>query len=297
MLTQRLGSLVLILLLISCLIPASAAAEQALPEDMDQDYITEAIVMFINSSFSDILVREVTYEDVDVHSAYKIYVGTNVFEIATNRYEEIKSHLERGTFIFEVPVKMDNNTFVANVQIVLPMSELAYEVMSEKEIAMYEKKVGTWDVSAVFVYSSDMPFEDYYEKTANVSGINHIRPLLVGSLPGFRMAVALYPDEAGDIDILVPTAPQMVNWDALGLTAEEHAGRPLNYYEIKERALHIQTWTSESIGGFPDGLETVVIVEERASMSAPLIIVVFILCAMIAVVYVLMRKNTRFITR
>ncbi|MCL1912804.1 MAG: hypothetical protein FWG10_02690 [Eubacteriaceae bacterium] len=57
-------------------------------------------------------------------------------------------------------------------------------------------------------------------------------PLLVGGLPYFKMAVALYPGDNGEIGNLAVIAPHAADWESLGL---ERTGSNMvfDYAEIK----------------------------------------------------------------
>ena len=159
------------------------------------------------------LTREITPEDVDFDNAYKIYVGTNIFDLQTINYHEILSHLEDGVYVYEIPIRIGELTFIANAQLQTPIAEDDYErvsaLLSADALAAYEERAGTWVVSVLREYNAENPFLDYYDTAARVSGVHHARPILVGALPGFTQAVALYPDEAGNVGMLVPTARRL----------------------------------------------------------------------------------------
>jgi len=249
---KRLLVLAMILCIQVILFPSFVLAldhETVLPADMDQALIADTIVSWINTLHSDILPKEITPEDIDLRNAYKIYVGTNIFTIKSNNFDEIVECLESGIYIFEVPVRVGEMTFVANIQIINPLDDLACQVLTEEQIASHEKRVGKWDVSVLSAYNAETPFVDYYETAANITGINHILPVLVGGLPGLTMAVAIYPDADGDIGKLAILQPQAVEWRALGLSASAYDGKAIDYKEIKERALLIPPPNPNLTGG------------------------------------------------
>ena len=219
-----------------------------LPKDMDEEQIVKSIVSFINS-FSDTIERKISEDDVDLSKAFKIYIGTNIFKEDTNNYYEILSILESGEYIFEVPVRVGDDTYVANIQRLNPMPDYANELFSPEELDEYEKKVGTWDVTAVYEYLSDSPFISYYETAQKISGIVDYQPILVGTLPCIRFAVALYPDDTGNIGKLILTNPAAVSWDDLGLNRFEYQNKALDYTAIKDRALKVPSVDNELSGG------------------------------------------------
>ena len=237
MLTRNMCIYLIIVVLVFVLFPTWVFADYGatgMPEDMDVEYIVERIVAITNGHI-DSLERMVTREDIDLSGAYKIYLE-NVFNLPVTDFNDVKEILEKGVYIFEVPIKIGENTYVANLQLVGPVDDRdeALRLLGAEWLADYEKRVGTWDVSVVYAYLADSPFKDYYETASNISNIRGIQPLLVGGLPGFRMLVAIYPDESGNMSIIVPTVNDVVQWDALGMSRSEYEGKALDYATIKE---------------------------------------------------------------
>jgi len=84
--------------------------------------------------------------------AKKIYVGTDVFVLGASNLRDLKGMLEKGTYIFEVPVHVGECTFVANISRLLPGTEERYALLEDPE--GYKAKVGTknWDITALHMY-------------------------------------------------------------------------------------------------------------------------------------------------
>ena len=185
----------------------------------DTEEMKEEIVNFINSSYYGEIPYSLTTDDIDFSGAYKIFVDTNIFEIPTNNYDELLSILEAESVrIYEVPVFFDNgDVYVANLQINLPLDKNAYDVMTEGEIKSYLSTVGSWSVSVMSQYSKeDGNYIEYNEMLK--SEIEEFGPpILVGSLPYFRDAVALFRNPDGNIGKVVPLNPSLVEWDKLFL--------------------------------------------------------------------------------
>ena len=288
---KRLFVIALIICIQVCFFPSFVLAldhETVLPADMDQALITDTIVTWINTLHSDILPKEITPGDIDLRSAYKIYVGTNIFTIKSNNYDEIVECLESGIYIFEVPVRVGEMTFVANIQIINPLDDLAYQVLTEEQIASHEKRVGKWDVSVLSLYDAEAPFVDYDETAANITGIKDIQPVLVGGLPGLTMAVAIYPDADGDIGKMAILQPNAVAWDALGLTASAYAGKAIDYEEIKERALLIPSPNPNLTGGVIGGARDT----EKSGWTVPVVCIASIAVFLAGASIFLIAKRT-----
>jgi len=234
MLRNKFIMLTLVFCLLCTLFPVSAYSitpDLEYPADMDRDYIVNKFVDSVNRLYAEELPRKATKEDVNLLKAFKIYVGTDVFAMETNNFLEVKSNLEKGSFIFEVPMYIEDKTFVANIQRILPATKEDYAMMVDPK--GYEAKVGTWDISVISGYfPPDSQFLNYYVTARSVSKNTDKIPLLVGGLPFFRTAVALYPDNNGEIDKLVTLTPHATDWEALGLVRRE-SNTDLEYSKIK----------------------------------------------------------------
>jgi len=243
-----------------------------LPTDMDQAYIVEQILELSNS-FPNQLDREVTKSDIDLTKAYKIYVGTNIFELHTTNYNEILEQMEQGDIIYEVPILIGNDTVIANIERVMPVRDEVRHLMLADDLVSYEKRVGTWGASSVSVYS-DESFADYYETASRVSGRTDVPPVLLGGLPGFRMAVAIYPDKLGNIGELVLTRPESAAWDSLGLSRAEYENKALDYSVAKNSVLNISPSAPGVVGGY-DGANHIGMI----IMLLPMAVIAFVVFA------------------
>ena len=248
--------LILITTIAFAILPKALKADgytTVLPENMDREYVAERAVLMING-YHDLLEREVTISDVDLSRAYKIYVGTNIFELPTSRYDEIVAYLEEETYIFLVPVTIGDHTFTANIATVSPVrDEVRHLFASEEALAEYESRVGTWGVSAAFAYSNE-EFCDYYETAARVSGRTDVQPILIGALPGYSMAVALYPDADGNAGEIAVINPKAASWDALKLSQSEYENKTITYATAKESSSRIRRASNpDTAGGFGGG--------------------------------------------
>jgi hypothetical protein len=150
-------------------------------------------------------------------------------------------------------VTLGGYTFVANVQIVTPLPEEVLHLLTQDAIERHNNMVGTWDVSAIHVFSLDDPYRSYYAIASEITGERSIKPILVGGLPGFRLPVAIYPDNVGNIGTIVPTYPSLVDWNALRLDVmddtQDSVSFVLDYQDIRERALAIPPIEAGLSGG------------------------------------------------
>ena len=247
---KRFCIIMLVLCAAATVIPLSLFAQNyvtELPEDMDKEYIIERIVSMADG-FIDGLRPVVTRDDVDLSKAYKIYVGGNIFRLPTNNLSEIVAFLEGSHIIYLVPVKIGGDTFVANISRRMPVNDNLRRVLSVEELMEFEERVGTWIVSGMEGYAEG-EIENYYERAARVSGRTDVQPILVGGQPGFRLTIALYPDDAGNVGEIVAVRPASVAWDSLGLSREEYENKPIRYDVAKEAVLSIPPSNPELTGG------------------------------------------------
>ncbi|MDR0520085.1 MAG: hypothetical protein LBG82_08590 [Clostridiales Family XIII bacterium] len=222
-------------LLISSALPVFAAESSAeYPSDMDVGHLKSEIASFINgTSFAEELSIKARSSDVDFSKAVKVFVDTNIMDFKTNNFNEIKMLLEKESdAIFEVPVCVDGHYFMANIQREIPLTGEKRKLLDEAQLKEYDSKAGKWIVSSAGQFESKKEYETYYEgMTAGYTDKEH---LLVGGLPYFHLAVAIFPDSEGEIGELVPTAPDAVPWETFGLSYDKKTELPkLDYKKIK----------------------------------------------------------------
>ncbi len=175
-----------------------AAVAATVPED-NLDELKNEIVAMANDLYGMDLCRAVTEADIDFDLVQKIYTDTNIFELETTSYTEISRALNNGTYIYELPIYVGNDTIIVNIQKGLPLNPDAEFTAEEREEVL--RNVGKWMVSATFYYKDTAI--DYNSQIAAI-GESAEDVLLVGSLPYFRTVVAIASDEQGEVTKLIP---------------------------------------------------------------------------------------------
>lgn len=207
-----------------------------LPSDMDTKKLTGEIVdMMNNGTFSKEIPRQIDSKDVDFSKAFKIYIDTDIFALKTNNFNEVQATLEKGTYIFYVPIYFENgDVYLFDICRPNPLPSNANELMTPEMIKEYQSTVGKWSVIGMEQYlAKENPFPDYYASLKSVIDKSGTLPLLVGSLPYFRLVVAVFPDKEGNIDELYPYTPAAVDWERLGLD-QKKVGEGYDYNTVKE---------------------------------------------------------------
>lgn len=184
------------MLCLACIISTAFAATT---ED-DLSLLTAEIVTMANELYGTELNQQITPNDIDFDLAQKIYTDTNIFELETTSFEEISGVLNSGSYIYELPIHINNDTIIANIQKGLPLNPEADFTNEEREEVL--SKVGKWFVSAM-MYCKDTTV-DYSAQIASVIQDNTTDVLLVGSLPYFKTAVAISSNEQGEVSSLIP---------------------------------------------------------------------------------------------
>ena len=193
-------------IMLCCTFSISAAAATE-PED-NLDELKPEIVAMTNDLYGMDLCRAVTEADIDFDLAQKIYTDTNIFELETTSYTEISEALNNGTYIYELPIYVGNDTIIVNIQKGLPLNPNVEFTTEEREEVL--SNVGKWIVSATFYYEDTTI--DYNSQITSATGENITDALLVGSLPYFRTVVAITSNEQGKVAKLIPlTSPYGVN--------------------------------------------------------------------------------------
>ncbi len=225
-------------------IPALAA-----DTEMEIGNLTDSIIETSNNLLENQLPRPLSENDIDYSLAYKIYVDTNVFQIDTNDAETITKALEAGNYIYELPIYVNDSTVIVNISKGLPLDPNVEFTESEKQKIL--ENVGKWGVSAVKFYSGEIV--DY--KAIIEESVNEVpnETLLVGGLPNFKYAVALLPNEKGEISTLVPLS-EVPNIQKIARAKTSTSTNAYDYNQTKNYVNTLPVSKADEAGGygFPD---------------------------------------------
>jgi hypothetical protein len=215
---------------------------EKMPADMDQNAVRNEIVDEINTTFANDIPRKATLEDVDLSKSYKFYIVDSIGDLGSNNFEAVRKKLEKGVYIYEVPVFFGDSTYVANIQRYdQPLSVESAKLMTPEMIVDYERTLGTWALSVTYQYLPDTPFHDYYEMAAKSTGIRDTLPLLVGGIAPIHHPVALFPDKNGIISKLVYTKNLLPDEMGGGDLKKEGISYPVfDYEKAKDTILVLQ---------------------------------------------------------
>lgn len=215
--------------------------------------ISDEIVRVVNEIYENKGIK-VKAEDIDYSKAYKVYVDTNIFRLSTNKADKIKETLEKGNYIYLLPIDVSDGTIVANLQKGLPLSENSKKVLSLEEQQEVLDNVGKWIVSSVYFYENGNLKFDYERKLKSLIGVIPENTMLVGSLPIFEDVVALIPNEDGIIESIVPLSTLTKEKDLINYSTKNNS-YIYSYKQIKEIANDLP-YADPNIAGEAANIET-----------------------------------------
>lgn len=271
--------LLVVLMTVVLSIPALAAAD-------DLSGLTDTIVTSVNGLLSDKLSRKVTSNDINYDNAFKVYVGVDVFKMETTNISELKNALEAGGYIYELPLYIDGDTILVDIAKGQPLNNNAEFTEEEKENIIANE--GKWQVTAVKYYRNEIV--NYATEVSAKIGKVPEGAILVGGLPRFRFAVALIPDENGEVVGLLPLS-KISGVEKLQ-TFKSADQNFYNYKEIKEYINKLPPANPDEAGSF--GFLDVEAPDSNHTMTYVAIIVVIILCAL-TVIFIVYRKKAKII--
>jgi hypothetical protein len=207
-------------------------AADTVPKEIGNNIMKEKIVNFANTSA--LVQQEISTDDVDFLKAVKVYLDTDIFKLKTNSVKEMVSALEKGEYIYCIPIPVNKTTtLVAILSIGLPLAPDADEVLTEQQIREIVDNEGKWIVEGVQLYDKENPYVDYYAEASRISGIKNVKPYLLGGLNHYDMPVALFPDENNNISKMIPMYPNAVEWSDLGIIKPASKEIVFNFSEVK----------------------------------------------------------------
>lgn len=239
-----------ILIAISVVLGMANPTNAAANVNDDLSGLVKEIMDTSNDLYQDKLSREVTEADIDFGSAYKIYVGTNIFKADIESVEEIPEAFGDTGYIYELPIYIDSSTLIVNIAKGEPLNESAEFTEEERENIL--NNVGKWQVTAIKYYENEII--NYASELEGIIGYIEEDAVLVGGLPRFRYAVALLPNDSGLIDGLVPLSdvPGLENINSL----RSDSDNIYNYNEVKEYINQLPEPADDEAGayGFLDNI-------------------------------------------
>ncbi|MEF9921458.1 MAG: hypothetical protein RR444_10615 [Oscillospiraceae bacterium] len=164
------------------------------------EYLSNTVVETANELFNTEISRQITESDVDFSKAYKIYVDTNVFQLETDSKSIMLQELEKGNFIYELPIYIDGSTLIVNIAKGQPLNQNAEFTDTEKQKII--DNVDKWQVTAIKYYDGEII--DYRNDINTAMGVETNNAILIGGLPNFKYAVALIADNNDNITTLIP---------------------------------------------------------------------------------------------
>lgn len=164
-------------------------------EKTEFEYLKDEAIRKINESGPrSELDRDATNTDLDFDKAYRVYANSNLFTERTDSAEEIKGLLENGSYIWQVPVFIGNDTvlvdFYKNTEINADIPEDAKQILQET--------LGQWQVGAMYVYDNcSVDFQNVLKESlesVDLSADDYSCEFVSG-LPGIRYPVAVVFDQ------------------------------------------------------------------------------------------------------
>jgi hypothetical protein len=227
------------LAIILLLIPGMAFGQADTNPEFNQNVARAEIINTVSGNEEYGTSEYLSPSEIEILRIVKVYIDTNVFALEANGFDAITGALETGNYIYVVYFSIDGKLFDADMSVGQMPSEETIQRIREREgeyaeqiIAGALENAGKWHITRYGMHDSPIDL-DYYEQAAAASGITDREPIFVGGLPQIRYPVALYSNELGEIDVIVPLSRASFPWEKLGMDRPEDPVA-LDYAEVKE---------------------------------------------------------------
>lgn len=268
-------TLIVLSLFISLMFVFSVVANAADIEDNFGKTMSEQIVNDVNTLYG----ISITEKSINYEKAVKVYVDTNIFDLATNNFVEMRKILESGNYVYVLPIYTDSGTIVITFQRGLPLNSAAKSVLTLEEQNEIITNEGHWIISALTIYR-DNAYNEYLTVLTSRIEKSPEDVLLVGSLPVFEDVVALVSNDKGSIEQIIPVTNYEYNYSLL-VSAEKSDG-VYSYSKVKSLYNeHKDEWAfndEDSAGG------TGIVPDDNSTCYIALFGVLFVLVAMTMIV-------------
>lgn len=252
--------------------------------DNNLEELTDSIVTTVNDLLNEKLSREVTATDVDFDNAFKIYVGVNVFKIDTTNIDELRGAFGDNDYIYEVPIYIDGDTILVNLSKGQPLDTSVEFTDEERQEIL--ANIGKWQITAVKYYPNEIV--NYTTEISEKIGEIPEGTIFIGGLPRFRYAVALLPNENGDVQGLVPLS-KIPGEENLSIFQSDSNKKVYNYVQIRQYINQLPPPSQNEAGGF--GFLDVESLAKNKDVSYELIIMS--VAGMISIAFVVYRKKIK----
>ncbi len=244
--------------------------------------------------------------DIDIDSAVKIYVDTDIFALNTVDETAIMNALNDGTHMWVLDINIGNTTYEVNISKGLPLNEEAIDALTDEEIARIKENEGRWCIAAILISEDTQSDYDQIIKSSMNSisyNTDNIKAVICGGLPYIHEPVAVIMKD-NKASLIVP----MGEMEVVG-TAEQLAEiKPLSakstdevylYSSIMEAVNHMESEDEYITGGGRIVLPSTNTTQDfdNGSVKIPTQILIIALCvaaaAAFGIIFMLFRKNIR----
>jgi hypothetical protein len=237
---HRRSALPFAVIITALLLIFDVASAQADPRpEFDQDVARVGIVDAISGNEEYGIPENLSPDEIEVSRIVKVYIDTNIFAHEADDFDGLTEALEAAGYVYAVYFLIDGKLFDADMSVGEMPSEETVQRIRESEgeyaeqiIAGAMENAGKWHVARYGMHESSTD-PDYLDIATEASGITDREPIFVGGLPHIHYPVALYPDDGGKIDVMVPLSPASFPWEKLGMDRPEEPVA-LDYAMVKE---------------------------------------------------------------
>lgn len=178
----------------------SPAVGAARPSEFDS--VEKRVCDIINTAYGQDGVHIIESE-IDLSEAVKIYVGKNALDIPGNDFKTIKEELENGGYMYILPVKKENYTFLVSLSKGRPLNAKSKKLLSEEEQKRIKEEEGLWIPTELSRYESGNPSSDIFLRIDQIRNSTDGEILLIGGLPIFVGPCAVIADDGKTADRIV----------------------------------------------------------------------------------------------
>ncbi len=142
---------------------------------------------------------------IDITSAKKIYVDTDIFSLDTSNTSEIIDELEQSTYMWLLLVTVGSDTYQVNIAKGLPLDKSIAGMLTDEEIQRIKDEEGKWSISGIEILEGRILD---YERIINnnlqrIHYDSDAKIVLCGGLKHINQPVALVMNQE-EVELLIP---------------------------------------------------------------------------------------------
>lgn len=178
---------------------------------------------------------------IDYTKSKKIYIDTDIFSMATEDADEIKSALKKGDYVWLLELDIHQVTYRITISKGLPLDESKKDILTDEQIELIMEQENKWMIPAIEVMAEGVKVYEalLQEMLGSIQLETDAELMLCGGLPMLHYPVALIMNKQ-KAEFLIP----LTHIEIEGTEEQIKSIKPEN---VKDEAIYLYSKIKEAV--------------------------------------------------